>query len=174
MAKLSIFIPFPESIRKKEQQNQIADAIITHIVGRTMAGLDKEDKKFVKYTKKYSDLKGVSRNEVDLLLSGEMLSELKILNVTRNGAEIGYKGSKGLIGKVEGNLIGSYGKSPDPEKARDFLGIKDDDVDVIVSAYQDELEDDENKLSDDDLDKIARQAAREILGDIDFDTEIDE
>ena len=46
MAKLSIFIPFPESIRNKRQQNQIADAIVTHIVGRTMAGLDNDEVEF--------------------------------------------------------------------------------------------------------------------------------
>ena len=174
MAKLSIFVPFPESIRNKRQQNQIADAIVTHIVGRTMAGLDKEDKKFARYTKKYANEKGVGTSEVDLLLSGEMLSELKPLRVTADGVEIGYKGSKELVGKVEGNILGTYGQpEPIPGKARDFLGIDDDAVDVIISAYQEEL-DDEPRLTDEDLDRVAREAAREILGDIEFDTEIDE
>jgi len=174
MAKLSIFVPFPESIRNKRQQNQIADAIVTHIVGRTMAGLDKDDKKFARYTKKYADSKGVGTSEVDLLLSGEMLSELKPLRVTADGVEIGYKGSKELVGKVEGNILGTYGQpEPIPGKARDFLGIDDDAVDVIISAYQEEL-DDEPRLSEEDLDRVAREAAKEILGDIEFDTEIDE
>jgi hypothetical protein len=174
MAKLSIFVPFPDSIRNKRQQNQIADAIVTHIVGRTMAGLDKEDNRFARYTEKYAELKGVSRGEVDLLLSGEMLTELKPLRVTADGVEIGYRGSRELIGKVEGNILGTYGKpEPIPGKARDFLGIDDDAVDVIISAYREEI-DDETTLSEEDLDKIAREAAREILGDIDFDVEIDE
>lgn len=173
MAKLSIFIPFPESIKNKRQQNQIADAIVTHIVGRTMAGLDKNDERFKKYSKKYAESKGVGVSEVDLLLSGEMLSELKALSVTSNGVEIGYKGSKELVGKVEGNILGTYGQpEPIPGKARDFLGIQPGEVDVIISAYQEELGDDQTTLSDEDLDKIAREAAREILGDIDFDTEI--
>jgi hypothetical protein len=174
VAKLSIFVPFPESIRNKRQQNQIADAIVTHIVGRTIAGLDKEDKKFSKYTKKYAKDKGVGVGEVDLLLSGEMLSELKPLKITADGVEIGYKGSKELVGKVEGNILGTYGQpEPIPGKARDFLGIDDDAVDVIISAYQEEL-DEQPRLSEEDLDRIAREAAREILGDIDFDTEINE
>ena len=173
MAKLSIFIPFPESIRNKRQQNQIADAIVTHIVGRTMAGLDKDDVEFKKYSKKYADKKGVEVNEVDLLLSGEMLEKLKALKVSADGVEIGYKGSQKLIGKVEGNITGSYGQpNPNPDKARDFLGIDDDSVDVIIDAYLEEAEDE--TLSENDLDRIAREAAREILGDIDFDTEIDE
>jgi hypothetical protein len=174
MAKLSIFIPFPNSIRDRLKRNQIADAIVTHIVGRTLAGLDKDDKRFPRYTKQYADNKGVGRNDVDLLLSGEMLDELKPLKVTADGIELGYQGSKELVGKVEGNILGSYGRDPDPDKARDFLGIKDEDVDIIISAYEDEIEEDEDKLSDEDLDKIAREAAREILGDIDFETDFDD
>jgi hypothetical protein len=174
MAKLSIFVPFPDSIRNKRQQNQVADAIITHIVGRTMSGLDKNDKTFSKYSKKYAELKGVGTGDVDLLLSGDMLSELKVLKLNADGVEIGYSGPKSLIGKVEGNILGTYGNpDPIPGKARDFLGIDDGDVDVILSAYMDELND-EDSLSEKDLDKIARAAAREILGDIDFDEYFDE
>lgn len=173
MAKLSVFIPFPESIRRKKDQNKVADAIITHIIGRTMAGFDKNNEKFARYTKDYAEKKGVGRSDVDLLLSGEMLESLKVLKVTSNGMELGYQGSKSLIGKVDGNIRGTYGQSePIPGKARDFLGIDDDAVDIIISAYQDDSEDEE--LTGDDLDRIAREAAIELLGDIDFDTKINE
>jgi hypothetical protein len=171
MAKLSIKIPFTQPIKPKERV-KIADALLTHIVGRTMAGLDRDNNKFAKYTKKYANEKGVGVSDVDLLLSGEMLSELQVLKVDANGVEIGYKGSKDLIGKVEGNILGTYGQ-PEPisGKARDFLGILPDDVEVIIDSYIDE---DLKDLSEEELDAIARDAAREILGDIQFDTEIDE
>ncbi len=171
MAKLSVFIPFPESIRRKREQNVIADALLTHIIGRTMAGLDKSNREFPQYTKKYADKKGVGRSEVDLVLSGEMLTELKVLSKNANGIEIGYSGRKELIGKVEGNILGTYGQpEPIPGKKRDFLGIPQDDLDVIISALREE--DEELEITQDDIDKIAREAAREILGDIEFDTEI--
>jgi hypothetical protein len=171
MAKLSIKIPFTQPIKPKERV-KIADALLTHIVGRTMAGLDRDNNKFAKYTKKYANEKGVGVSDVDLLLSGEMLSELQVLKVDANGVEIGYKGSKDLIGKVEGNILGTYGQSePIPGKARDFLGILPDDVEVIIDSYIDE---DLKDLSEEELDAIARDAAREILGDIQFDTDIDE
>jgi hypothetical protein len=171
MAKLSIKIPFTQPIKPKERV-KIADALLTHIVGRTMAGLDRDNNKFAKYTKKYAEEKGVGVSDVDLLLSGEMLSELQVLKVDANGVEIGYKGSKDLIGKVEGNILGTYGQpEPIPGKARDFLGILPDDVEVIIDSYIDE---DLKDLSEEELDAIARDAAREILGDIQFDTEIDE
>lgn len=170
MAKLSIKIPFTQPIKPRERA-KIADAILTHIVGRTMAGFDKDNEKFAKYTKKYAELKGVGVSEVDLLLSGEMLSELKVLNIKPGEIEIGYKGSKELIGKVEGNILGTYGQpEPIPGKARDFLGIDAADVDVIIDSFADE---DVPKLTAEDVDQIARQAAREILGDIEFDTEVD-
>ena len=171
MAKLSIKIPFTQPIKPKERV-KIADALLTHIVGRTMAGLDRDNNKFAKYTKKYANEKGVGVSDVDLLLSGEMLSELQVLKVDANGVEIGYKGSKDLIGKVEGNILGTYGQTePIPGKARDFLGILPDDVEVIIDSYIDE---DLKDLSEEELDAIARDAAREILGDIQFDTDIDE
>jgi hypothetical protein len=168
MAKLSIFIPFPESIKNKRDRLDIADAIVTHIVGRTMAGFDKNNEEFEKYSDKYAESKGVGVNEVDLLLSGEMLDELKALKVSKDGVEIGYSGSSELIGKVEGNILGTYGQpKPIPGKARDFLGIDDQTVDVIISAYQNE-EEESGYVSQDDLDAIARQAAEEILGEIDW------
>lgn len=170
MAKLSVKIPFTRAIKPKERV-QIADAILTHIVGRTMAGLDRDNNKFAKYTKKYADEKGVGTSDVDLLLSGEMLERLKILKVDSSGIEIGYKGSKELIGKVEGNILGTYGQpEPIPGKARDFLGILPEDVDVIIDAY---MEEEDQNFTEEDLDQIAREAAREILGDIEFDTDID-
>lgn len=170
MAKLSIKIPFTQPIKPRERA-KIADAILTHIVGRTMAGLDRDNEKFAKYTKKYAEEKGVGIGDVDLLLSGKMLSELKILNIKPGEIEIGYRGSKELIGKVEGNILGTYGQpEPIPGKARDFLGIPREDVDVIIDSFADE---DIPKLDDEDIDRIARQAAREILGDIEFDTEVD-
>jgi hypothetical protein len=171
LAKLSIFIPFPESIRRKKEQNVIADAILTHIIGRTMAGRDKENRKFPRYSEKYAEVKGVGRSDVDLVLSGEMLTELKVLKSSADGVEIGYSGAKKLIGKVEGNILGTYGQpEPIPGKKRDFLGIPQDDLDVIISALQEE--DEELELTEDDIDRLAREAAREILGDIEFDTDI--
>ncbi len=171
MAKLSVFIPFSEPVKKKKQQEIIADAILTHVIGRTMAGFDKNNKKFPKYTEKYADFKGVDRNKVDLILSGEMLTELKALKITRNGLEIGYQGEKKLIGKVEGNILGTYGQpEPIPGKKRDFLGVPQKDLDIIISALREE--DEELVITEDDIDRIAREAAREILGDIEFDTEV--
>ena len=171
MAKLSIKVPFNQAIKPKERV-KIADAILTHIVGRTMAGYDKNNDKFAKYTKKYADIKGVGVSDVDLILSGEMITELKVLNITPSGVEIGYKGSKDLIGKVEGNILGTYGQpDPIPGKARDFLGVLKDDVEVIIDSY---LAEDLKGITSDELDAIAREAAKEILGDIDFDTDVDD
>lgn len=165
MAKYSVRIPFTKSIKVKDRQ-KIADAFLTHIIGRTLAGYDKENDRFPQYEKNYAEFKGVGRRDVDLTLSGEMLDKLKILKIDPRGVEIGYSGSKELIGKVEGNILGTYGQpDPIPGKARDFLGIESGDAEIIVESYSDE---DIAELTEEELDAIAREAAREILGDIDF------
>lgn len=165
MAKYSVRVPFTKAIKVKDRQ-KIADAFLTHIIGRTLAGYDKDNERFAQYTKGYAEFKGVGRREVDLTLSGEMIDRLKILKIDSRGVEIGYSGSKDLIGKVEGNILGTYGQpEPIPGKARDFLGVSSDDAELIVDSYTDE---DIADLTEEELDAIARQAAREILGDIDF------
>ena len=168
MAKYSVRIPFTKAIKVKDRQ-KIADAFLTHIIGRTFAGYDKDNERFAQYTKQYAEFKGVGRREVDLTLSGEMLEKLKVLKIDAKGVEIGYSGSKDLIGKVEGNILGTYGQpDPIPGKARDFLGIDKKDAELIVDSYTAE---DLADLTADQLDAIAREAAREILGDIDFEVD---
>lgn len=169
MAKYSIVINIPERLKPTERKN-LADAIITHIQGRTMAGLDKNNERFPRYTKEYAALKG--SNKVDLVLSGEMLSEMKLIRESKGKLEIGFSGSRELVGKVEGNILGTYGNdTPIPGKARDFLGIEKSDLDVLIDSYEEDLEED---LSDKEIDTIARRAAKEILGNVEFETDVTE
>lgn len=161
-------IKLPQSIKPKDRV-KIADVLISHIVSRSLAGYDKNDKKFVKYTKGYADTKGVKRTDVDLTLSGEMLDSLELVSHKSGEIVIGYKDpSDELAGKVEGNRIGSYGGEPDKNKARDFLGIDPSDLDVLISSYDDSNDTNDRPLSDDEIDQVARDAAREIFGDIQF------
>lgn len=139
------------------------------IVARTLNGYDKDNKKFSKYTKNYADKKGVGVTDVDLVLEGEMLDELRV-KIEGKKLTIGYpKISKQLAGKVEGNILGTYGNDkPLPGKARDFLGVSKDDLEIILDSFE-QTKDEETNITDADIEQIARDAAREILGDIDFD-----
>lgn len=89
---------------------------------------------FPAYSKEYAKAKGQTR--VDLVLSEEMLSALDSFNVKETSVDIGYRGNSRLQGKVEGNRIGSYGGSPNPAKARDFLGVTNAELAAILAPYK--------------------------------------
>lgn len=154
-------IKLPKTLKPKERV-QIAEVIINHIINRTAAGQDKNNKDFPKYTAKYADEKGVGVGDVDLILSGEMLESIELISHKSGEVVIGYKDpSDELAGKVEGNRIGSYGGEPNAKKARDFLGIASDDLEVLIDAYQSEEE--LEPLTDEELDALSRQLAEELL-----------
>lgn len=138
--------------------------ILSHITTRTLNGFDKNNKKFKKYSKDYAEIKGVGVNDVDLTFSGDMLSELELVGHKAGEITIGYRDpSDELAGKVEGNRSGSYGKDPDPKKARDFLGIAKDDLDVLIDSYEDEVDTGDETLTDEEIDILARQLAEELF-----------
>jgi hypothetical protein len=157
-------IKIPKTLKPKERV-QIAEVVINHIINRTVAGQDKNNNDFPKYTAKYAEEKGVGVGDVDLILSGEMLEEIVPLDHGPGYITIGYKNpSKELAGKVEGNRTGSYGGEPNKSKARDFLGIASDDLEVLLDAYQDD-EEDLGPLTEEELDALSRQLAEELLDD---------
>ncbi len=113
-------------IRKKwkpKERLQIASDIIEFIKHRTVKkSLDRKNRSFPKYEKEYAISKGSSK--VNLLLSTEMLANLKVLKTKKGSVTIGYEKGSNINGKAEGNITGSYGQpSPNRKKARDFLGI---------------------------------------------------
>lgn len=152
---------------KPRDRVALSDAIINYIQNRTLDGLDKNLEPFIKYTSNYAKHKGVGVNDVDLTFSGDMLLDLKLLSHKNGELTIGFeKGSKSN-GKAEGNIRGTYGQSAPVNKGRDFLGISDEEVDALMNNVEiDETQ--FSNLSDAEIDRIARDAAREILGDIEF------
>ena len=133
-------IKLPKSIKPKDRV-KIANVVLEHIVSRTVSGLDKNNKKFPNYEINYANSKGVGKSDVDLVLSGEMLDELTLVSHKNGEIVIGYKDpSDELAGKVEGNRIGSYGREPNKKKARDFLGIPQDELDVLIAAIQEDVD----------------------------------
>lgn len=133
-------IKIPTSIKPRDRV-RIAEVIIDHIINRSAAGLDRNNKKFKKYSKEYAEKKGVGLSDVDLILSGEMLEELELVSHKNGEIVIGYKDpSDELAGKVEGNRIGSYGGEPRQSKARDFLGLPMDELEILISAYENDVD----------------------------------
>ncbi len=134
--------------------------IVEIIQARTLSGLDKNNDKFEKYTAMYAKEKGVGRGDVDLVLDGEMLDSLELVSHKNGELVIGYKDpSDELAGKVEGNRRGTYGQPKPVTKPRDFLGIDVDELDVLISAYEDL---DTEKLTEDDVRKLAEDLLEDV------------
>jgi hypothetical protein len=78
---------------------------------------------------------GKDENKVDMRLSGDMLTELEVLNEKPGEISIGYAFGSPQWGKAKGNILGSYGKSPDKGKARPFLTLSASDIKKILADY---------------------------------------
>lgn len=139
MAKQYFDVELPYGIASDDKK-AIAEEIISYIIKRTREeGLDKDGNKLNDYTEAYAEKKGVRVSDVDLTLSSEMLDALDYV-VKGRMLRIGYtKADAKLNGKVEGNITGSYGRDPDPSKARDFLGIDEDTLENILAKYREDL-----------------------------------
>jgi hypothetical protein len=154
-------ILLPRTIKPKDRV-RIAEVIIDLIITRSAAGYDKNNELFPEYSEKYAELKGVGVKDVDLILSGEMLESLELVKQGAGYVTIGYKKpSKDLAGKIEGNRLGSYGGEPNEDRARDFLGISSDELDVLIGAYQDD-----EPITQSDINILAEQLADDLFGDL--------
>jgi hypothetical protein len=126
-----------------DQKDEVADLIIERIVNRTDQGKDKDGRRFPGYSKSYKeslDFKVAGKtNKVDLQLSGDMLAALSVLDQTSRSVVIGFERGSEENAKADGNIRGTYGKpTPDPKKARDFLGITDRELSKIINLVKDE------------------------------------
>lgn len=131
MAWMRTKIQIPKHL-KPSQRELLGEEIVDFIINRSAAGLDKNNRKFKKYSKAYADMKGVNEGDVDLVLTGEMMESLQLLNHRNGELMIGYDKEDDINAKAEGNITGSYGGDPNPKKARDFLGITKKDLYSIL------------------------------------------
>lgn len=161
MAWIREKINLPKTLKPAERK-VVAELVINHIINRSAAGLDKNDNKFPKYTKAYAEKKGVGVNDVDLILEGEMLESLQLLSHKAGEIVIGFdKEDSRLNGKAEGNILGSYGGEPNKKKARDFLGLSSDDLEVIIDSFDTDVE-----LTEEEVRALTRELTDELLGDL--------
>lgn len=140
--KVEIAIPsdLPPAARE-----ELGDLIIEHIVDRTQRGKDKNGKDFPAYSSSYVkslDFKiaGKSRGKVDLQLSGDMLAAIQLLSSKKGKLTVGFERGAEENGRAEGNILGSYGGSPNRSKARDFLGIEKAKLRELVEYVKDQYD----------------------------------
>lgn len=152
--KTTINIPAGMSSTKK---NELAARLAQQIINNTLAGFDKNGKQFKSYTKQYAEKKGVGRSDVDLKLSGDMLDALKVLKIGRDYIDIGFDGRTTQDKKAEGNILGSYGKSPNSSKARDFLGLPKSQINEILADFELDEQEKAQQFFEDNIDRVVRE-----------------
>lgn len=125
----------------ESERKAIGQEIIEHIRDRTEQGVDKDGKPFPKYSREYIksvDFKnaGKSAGQVDLRLSGDMMTALQVLDQDDGTLTIGYKNGTAENARADGNIRGTYGQDRgSSKKARPFLGITKAELGDILEQY---------------------------------------
>jgi hypothetical protein len=156
----NIYFTVPVSRKySSEERKAIAQDIVDFVVNRTKKGVDKNGaplpafsgkNKTGKYSTGYANsvdfrAAGKSPSKLNLMLSGDMLAAMRELKnkSTSTLLAIGYSKSDPEAGRVEGNVLGTYGQSKPVTKGRDFLGISQKDLQKILKQYP--LDDEEKR-----------------------------
>lgn len=113
-----------------EKENFVNEAL-NRIEDRTLDGNDVSGKKFKPYSKEYADKKGVSRNSVDMFLTGGMLESLKPIKETKNTVTFGIEGG-------DETLRGYNHQIGDTLPQRAWFGINKDEAQNIAELIRDE------------------------------------
>lgn len=123
------FNPFKETgiaVAKEDKADALAevkDYVLEQVLSHVGEGKSPVDGGRWKrsLTKEYAKVKKgqSSAKFANLELSGDMLDALDVAEVNSEKLSLQVKGAQ--AGKAEGNNIGSYGKSADPSKAREFI-----------------------------------------------------
>ncbi len=140
MAWQKIRIEIPEEIGPSDRQ-AIGDEMVSLMISNARDGKGvrwegdrARTRHFPAYTKEYEKFKG--QKNVDLTLSGDMLDALTVISHQKGSILIGFENGTKENDKAEGNITGSYGRSPNPRKARNFLGLTASDIKSIVREYR--------------------------------------
>lgn len=153
-----------------DEREAIADEVIDFIrdqakAGRgitgTEAGVGGRRKDFPGYSKAYVEslnfkIAGKSKNEVNLTLSGDTLGAISLLGHKPGQLTIGFEKGSQENAIADGNIRGTYGTdSPDPKRARNFLGLTKKELELIIERVTPE---------DAEINAAAKRAQRRMGG----------
>lgn len=141
-----------------EQKKLFAEIAKDVIENRTLDGKDISGRKFKKYTKEYAELKGVSRNGVDLFLKGDMLDSIGRRKSKEKVNTVFLQMKKGIETKKSFNH-----DTGDTLPKREFFGITEREAKSIAKEVT-KLNDSKKKIT---LTALQLAAASVLLGDDD-------
>lgn len=134
-----IEIELPEGYSQDERQ-AIAQDLIDYVVERSQSGKGKGGKEFAPYSDAYVNsldfkIAGKSKNDVNMTLSGDMLADIKLLDMKRTKLVVGFENGTESNAKADGNIRGTYGQPKSIGPKRDFLGVTQKEVNKILENY---------------------------------------
>lgn len=154
MAHQKVTIQIPADIDNIGRASLGRD-IVDFIRNRTARGLDKNNREFIPYSETYKQsdaFKSFNKSDkVNLELSGDMMIELDVLSHTVGAITIGF------VNGSEENDRAEYNRA-----TRDFLGISEADLEVLVNRIRRRSEID--STVDAATSRIARSLINQILG----------
>ena len=140
-ANVQTTIYFPRRL-DADQRVLLADLAIKEVINRTtVKKIGTNGKPFKAYSDSYKSsfefkLAGKGKKP-NLKLTGDMVHSIELISHEEGSLVIGYEPDDEIAGKVEGNQIGSYGKSAgNPAKARKFLGLPQRVVNILVAKVE--------------------------------------
>lgn len=114
-----------------EEKKAFVQKAIDLMIERSQSGRDREGRSFFPYSEKYADRKGVSPNDVDMTLFGDMLLSINSES-TRDKVTIKIDDSDEAI-KAYAHMKGFPGhKTIKNGPVREFFGITDDEARKLI------------------------------------------
>lgn len=124
-----------------EAQKTLFAALAKDVIeNRTLDGEDINGKKFKKYSKKYAELKGVTRDSVDLFLKGDMLDNIGRRKSKERANTLFMQMKKGVETKKSFNH-----DTGDTLPKREFFGITDVEAKEIAREVNNAVPSDTKK-----------------------------
>ena len=121
-------ISIPDRYSSNDRE-AIGRLIVERILRRTSNGVSSRGTAF-KYVKSSEHSGG------NLKDSGDMLAMLEVVSHRGGSIKVGYEDTGSVeANQAEGNQIGSYGGSAKSSRAKPFIGISNDELDLILEAY---------------------------------------
>jgi hypothetical protein len=125
------FVVFIDPNYDTSTRRQIGEAIVSYVVDRTQSGKGIDGESFGKYADTYKStdefkIAKSGESKVNLTLTGEMLSTLRVLDIGTPGRiEIGYNDGEESDKSV-------WMK----EKGYDFMGVSDRELESILADFE--------------------------------------
>lgn len=120
------------------EREAIALEVIDKIIKRSKKGIDKNGDSFPRLSSGYAKYKQTiaGNKSSNLTLTGDMLDSIEIISNKSGKVVIGYEKGSNENAKADGNIRGTFGtNTPDESKARDFLGVSEQELAAILRKY---------------------------------------